>query len=153
MLQILVVCTTNSARSLMAASYLRCFIGQEAEVYSAGTAPQVVSELAIRAMLDDNIDLRAAESRPIEDFRKQSFDYIITVCDAAARDMPKKPRAQARLHYEVADPEGSLTTAVPQDEQARYIHCREEVKRQMLRFIGQHLRQPGAELQKKFTLT
>lgn len=125
----------------MAESYLRCFIGHEAEIFSAGTAPTRISDLAVDVMLDDNIDLRQATSKPIAAFKKHSFDYIITVCDTAAQDMPKKPRALARLHYGVPDPDRWVDSS-PGERLAHYIHCREDIKRQMLRFIGQYMRQP-----------
>jgi arsenate reductase len=133
MRKILVLCTGNACRSQMAEAYLRCFTGGNVEIFSAGLKPNHVHPLAVEVMLEDNIDISFAQSKHLEEFSGQHFDYLITVCKRAEDSRPADITADHHFFYDIPNPE--IPTA--EDQLTVFINVREEVKRKMLRFIGQ----------------
>ena len=55
--KILVLCTGNSCRSQIAEGYLKFFLKNRANVYSAGVDNHEINKLAIKTMKDDGIDI------------------------------------------------------------------------------------------------
>ena len=103
-IRVIFVCTGNSARSQMAEALLRREGGDAFEVVSAGVRPRGVDPLTIRALAGIGIDIRAARSKPVEEFLGQSFDYVITVCDRARESCPVFPGGAETLHWGFDDP-------------------------------------------------
>lgn len=102
--RVLILCTANSARSQMAEGVLRWLAGEEYEVFSAGTRATSVNPFAIRAMGEIGVDIRGHRSKVLTEFLAQPFDYVITVCDAAAETCPIFPGRAERLHWSFPDP-------------------------------------------------
>ena len=102
--RVLILCTANSARSQMAEGLLRNLAGDRFEVFSAGAKPSVVNPLAIQAMGELGIDIHAHRSKHLNEFLKQPFDYVITVCDTAAESCPIFPGPAQRIHWSFPDP-------------------------------------------------
>jgi arsenate reductase len=104
---VLVLCTGNSARSQMAAAFLRRHGGGHFPVYSAGTEPAAaINPLTVEVMRERGIDL--AGRRP-EHLRRYlgtvPVHTVIIVCDGAAKSCPATwPGAQRRLFWPFADP-------------------------------------------------
>ena len=88
------MCTHNSARSQMAEGLLRALAGARFEVHSAGTEATVVRPLAIRAMEEIGVDISGQESKTLERYLGEPFDYVITVCDDANEACPFFPGAK-----------------------------------------------------------
>ncbi len=102
--RVLFVCTHNSARSQMAEGLLRDRAGDRFEVTSAGTEATHVRPLAIRAMAEIGIDISRQESKTLQRYLGEPFDYVITVCDDANEACPFFPGARNRLHWSLEDP-------------------------------------------------
>jgi arsenate reductase (thioredoxin) len=102
--RVLFLCTHNSARSQMAEGMLRNLAGDRFEAFSAGTEATHVRPLAIRVMGEIGIDISGQESKTLERYLQESFDYVITVCDDANEACPFFPGAQSRLHWAFEDP-------------------------------------------------
>jgi len=100
----LFLCTHNSARSQMAEGLLRALAGDRFEAMSAGTEATHVRPLAVRAMEEIGVDISEQESKTLERYLKESFDYVITVCDDANEACPFFPGASERLHWSFEDP-------------------------------------------------
>jgi arsenate reductase len=98
-IRVLFLCTGNSARSQMAEALLRSFGGADFEVFSAGTDPKGLNPLAVEVMRETGIDISRHESKPLDRFLGQSFDYIITVCDRARDNCPTFPGDNERIHW------------------------------------------------------
>ena len=113
--RVLFLCTENSARSQMAEGILRHFSRGQVEVASAGSRPSSVHPLAVQVLAEHGIDISHHRSKSLEEFRGESFDYIITVCDRIKESCPTFPGDPARIHWSFADP-----AAVQGSEQARY---------------------------------
>ena len=98
------MCTHNSARSQMAEGLLRHLAGDRFEAYSAGTEATYVRPLAIRAMDEIGVDISSQESKTLDRYLEEPFDYVITVCDDANEACPFFPGATTRLHWSLPDP-------------------------------------------------
>lgn len=104
MIRALFVCTGNSARSQMAEGLLRWLGADRFDAHSAGTEPKGVNPLAVRAMAELGIDISHHESKSIERYTDQPWDYVITVCDRAAETCPVFVGGRQRLHWSFPDP-------------------------------------------------
>jgi len=127
-LQVLILCTGNSARSQMAEGLLRSFAGAQMDVFSAGSKPSTVNPLAIRAMAEVGIDISQQRSKHLNEFLNQPFDYVITVCDNAAETCPIFPGKAQRIHWSFPDPaavEGDET-----EKQEAFRHVRDTLAKQ-----------------------
>jgi arsenate reductase (thioredoxin) len=102
--RVLFLCTHNSARSQMAEGLLRALAGDRFEAMSAGTEATHVRPLAIRAMRELGVDISGQESKTLDRYLREPFDYVITVCDDANEACPFFPGAANRLHWSFEDP-------------------------------------------------
>lgn len=102
--RVLILCTGNSARSQMAEGLLRELAGTQFNVFSAGSKPSTVNPFAIQAMQERGIDISQQRSKHLNEFIKQPFDYVITVCDQAAETCPIFPGRAQRVHWSFPDP-------------------------------------------------
>ena len=106
----LFVCTHNSARSQMAEGFLRHLAGDRFEVASAGTEATHVRPQAVRVMNELGIDISRQESKTLDRYLGEPFDYVITVCDEANEACPFFPGAGERLHWSLPDPAAAQGT-------------------------------------------
>ena len=102
--KVLFLCTHNSARSQMAEGLLRHLAGDRFEVMSAGTEATFVRPEAMGAMAELGVDISGQESKTLERYLGEPFDYVVTVCDAANEACPVFPGAKSRLHWSFRDP-------------------------------------------------
>jgi arsenate reductase len=103
-LRVLVICTGNSARSLMAEALLRKHGGADFEVLSAGTEPKGINPLTERVLDEAGLDHSWARSKSVTEYLGQTFDYVITVCDQARQNCPVFPGVHETLHWGYEDP-------------------------------------------------
>jgi protein-tyrosine-phosphatase len=103
-LQVLFLCTRNSARSQLAEGILRQLGGDQFAVFSAGTEPATVHPLALKLLADRHIDASQQRSKHVDTFKTQSFDYVITVCDRAREDCHELPKNTHQIHWSLPDP-------------------------------------------------
>jgi arsenate reductase len=102
--RVLILCTGNSARSQMAEGLLVHDAGDRFEVESAGTKPGRVRPEAIAVMKELGIDISSHRSKHVDEFKGQSFDYVLTVCDNAKESCPVFPGYAKRIHNAFEDP-------------------------------------------------
>ena len=102
--RVLFLCTHNSARSQMAEGIMRFLSGGQVEVFSAGSQPSEVHPYAVYALANMGIDISQQQSKHFDQFRGQSFDYIVTVCDRVREACPTFPDDPQRIHWSVPDP-------------------------------------------------
>jgi arsenate reductase len=103
-IRVLVICTGNSARSVMAEALIRRYGGSDFEVHSAGTEPKGINPLTERVLDESGIDHSWARSKSVNEFLGQHFDYVITVCDQARQACPVFPGVHETLHWGYEDP-------------------------------------------------
>jgi arsenate reductase (thioredoxin) len=88
----------------MAEGLLRDIAGDRFEVFSAGTEETRVRPEAISVMAEIGVDISTQESKTLERYLGEPFDYVITVCDDANEVCPVFPGARERLHWSFPDP-------------------------------------------------
>jgi arsenate reductase len=103
-IRVLVVCTGNSARSIMAEALIRSKGGDAFRAFSAGTEPRGINPLTVRTLEEAGLDTSFARSKSVEEFLGDSFDYVITVCDEARQVCPVFPGEHESLHWGYEDP-------------------------------------------------
>ncbi|GAB3159482.1 arsenate reductase ArsC [Myceligenerans halotolerans] len=88
----LFVCVHNAGRSQMAAGFLRELSGGAVEVRSAGSEPaERINPVAVDAMLEKGIDIRAEEPKVLTTDAVQASDVVITMgCGDACPIFPGK---------------------------------------------------------------
>ncbi len=124
--RVLFLCTHNSARSQMAEGLLRAIAGARFEVHSAGTEATLVRPLAIRAMEEVGLDITGQESKTLDAYLDQPFEYVITVCDDANEACPFFPGAKNRLHWSFEDP--SRAGGSEEERLALFRRVRDEIR-------------------------
>lgn len=128
-IQVLILCTGNSARSQMAEALLRDIAGDRMDVFSAGSKPSVVNPTAIIAMAERGIDIGGYRSKHLSEFLQQPFDYVITVCDHAAEACPLFPGLARRIHWSFPDPAAVEGTA--EEKLAAFRIVRDAIEQQL----------------------
>jgi arsenate reductase len=94
----------------MAEGLLRQLAGNRFEAHSAGTEATHVRPLAVRAMDEVGVDISGQESKTLERYLREPFDYVITVCDDANEACPVFPGAKNRRHWSLPDPSAAEGT-------------------------------------------
>ncbi len=132
--RVLFLCTHNSARSQMAEGLLRYLAGDRFEVTSAGTEATSVRPEAVAAMADLGIDISGQESKTLERYLEEPFDYVITVCDDANEACPVLP-GKSRLHWSFRDPSQATGTDEERLELFRTVRdeLRERIERELVK--------------------
>ena len=103
--RILVLCTGNSCRSIMAEALFRELGGDRVAVDSAGSEPAgVVNPMTERVLDEAGLDHAWARSKSMREFLDREFDHVLTVCDDAAEACPIFPGPARRTHWSIPDP-------------------------------------------------
>ena len=103
-MRVLFLCTGNSARSQIAEGLLRHMAGDQFDVFSAGTHPKGLHPRSVEVMKELGIDITSHRSKHVEEFARQDFDYVLTVCDNAKESCPVFLGKAAQLHHSFNDP-------------------------------------------------
>lgn len=109
MLNVLFVCTGNSARSIFAETILREQGKDRFGVYSAGTKPRdKINPIALEVLRQKGHDTSALSSKHIsvyQDDNAPTFDFVFTVCDQAANEeCPTWAGQPVNTHWGLPDP-------------------------------------------------
>lgn len=110
--KVLILCTGNSARSVLGEYLLREKGRGRFEVHSAGSHPTGrVNPLAVRTLREKyGIDASGARSKSWDEFKAVQFDCVITVCDHAKEACPIWPGAPVMAHWGSPDPAAATGT-------------------------------------------
>ena len=127
---ILILCTHNSARSVLAEAMLNHWaakLGCAVKAFSAGSAPSGrINPFALAALTNAAVDTAGYRSKSWDEFIGDGVPQmriVITVCDAAAAETcPYWPGSPVKVHWGYPDPssapEESRTTAFELTRQA-----------------------------------
>jgi arsenate reductase len=104
--KVLVLCTGNSCRSVMAEALINDLGHGRYRAWSAGSVPVGYVHLkSIETLQRHSIDPGQPRSKSWDEFAEQSFDLVITVCDqAAGESCPLFPGNPKKLYWSTPDP-------------------------------------------------
>lgn len=108
-INILVLCTGNSARSILGEALFNHFGKGRVRAYSAGSQPAGrVNPQALETLEKHGVSLPEARSKSWDEFAAPGapqLDYIFTVCASAAGEVcPIWPGHPATAHWGIDDP-------------------------------------------------
>lgn len=115
---VLILCTHNSARSVLAEGmldHLAAKLGQDVQAHSAGSAPSGrINPFAIEALKNAGIDTSGYRSKSWDEFSASDappLSIVITVCDSAAAEQCPVFFGGAgqpvKVHWGYPDPSGA----------------------------------------------
>jgi arsenate reductase (thioredoxin) len=104
--KVLVLCTGNSCRSIMAEALMNDLGHGRYRAWSAGSHPAgYVHSKSVETLKRHGIDPGEPRSKSWNEFAEQAFDLVITVCDqAAGESCPLFPGKPKKLHWSTPDP-------------------------------------------------
>jgi arsenate reductase (thioredoxin) len=135
-INVLFLCTHNSARSILAEAVLNR-IGQDRfKAWSAGSSPrknQQPHPLSLQALEKAGIPTDGLRSKSWDEFGKPDaphMDLVITVCDNAANEVcPYWPGQPATAHW--GNPDPSLVEGTETQKQEAFMSTLHHMKRRM----------------------
>jgi len=103
--EVLILCTGNSCRSIMAEALVNAKLGSCVNAQSSGVKASGKVNPHAQALLEKKGYWRDEyHSKVIETVLDIPFDLVITVCDAAKETCPMFPKAVKTLHVSFEDP-------------------------------------------------
>jgi len=108
-MNVLFLCTGNSARSILAEAYLNSAGRGRFTAYSAGSHPAgKVNPFALELLEKNRLSTNGLRSKNWEEFARPGapkLDLVFTVCDnAAGETCPLWPGQPVTAHWGIADP-------------------------------------------------
>ena len=108
-MDLLFLCTGNSARSILGEALLNARAAGRIRAYSAGSDPKgEVHPLALMVLRTCELETTGLRSKSWDEYAAEGaphMDVVITVCDqAAAESCPLWPGAPVKVHWGLADP-------------------------------------------------
>ena len=105
-LNVLFLCTGNSARSIMAEAILNQLGHPGFLAFSAGSFPTgKVNPLSIATLKRHGIEPGELRSKSWDELSDKNLDLVVTVCDQAAGETcPLFPGSPKKLHWSTPDP-------------------------------------------------
>lgn len=116
---ILILCTHNSARSVLAEGMLNHLakqLGKDVRAHSAGSMPSGrINPFALEALRNAGVDISGFRSKSWDEFtgaNSPALSIVITVCDSAAAEICPIFTGQAdsppvKVHWGYPDPSGA----------------------------------------------
>lgn len=137
---VLILCTHNSARSVLGEAMLNHWagkLGKDVRAFSAGSAPSGrINPYAIEALTEAGVDTAGYRSKSWDEFsgeRAQSMRIVITVCDrAAAEACPLWRGSPVQTHWGYPDP----SNAAEADKKSAFELTRQAIGYRMLQLLA-----------------
>jgi len=104
---VLILCTGNSCRSIIAEALINKELGDSIKAYSSGVkASGKVNPNAKKILEQNNCWKDEYHSKVIEEVLDINYDLVVTVCDNANESCPIFPKNTKVTHVGFEDPDG-----------------------------------------------
>jgi len=103
--KVLVLCTGNSCRSIIAEALINSFIGGVSADSSGVKASGKVNPNAKKILKDNGIWDDKYHSKTIDKVIDNEYDLVVTVCDNAQETCPIFPKVTKVIHVSFVDPD------------------------------------------------
>lgn len=153
---VLILCTHNSARSVLSEGMLNHLakkLGKDVRAYSAGSAPSGrINPFALEALSSAGVSTEGYRSKSWDKFTEPGapeMRVVVTVCDsAAAEQCPYWPGSPVKVHWGYPDP----SNAPESDKKNAFELTRQAIGYRMLQLLQLPLDTMNTqELQKALT--
>ncbi len=105
--KVLILCTGNSCRSIMAEALINAKLGECVQAFSSGVKASGQVNPNAQALLESKGYWKDDyHSKIIETVLDNAFDLVVTVCDHAHETCPMFPKAVKTIHVGFEDPSG-----------------------------------------------
>lgn len=104
--KVLVLCTGNSCRSIIAEALINAKLDNIEAKSSGVRASGKVNPNAKKLLEEKGIWKEEYHSKTLDTMIDEDFDLIVTVCDHANESCPMFPRAIPKIHVGFEDPDG-----------------------------------------------
>ncbi len=142
--KVLFLSTGNATRSLIAEGFLRTLTGDRFDVASAGVEQGVLNPLASKVMKEAGIDISAQQPKSVAQSVKESFGYVIAICDTAKEKSPIFPFTLHLRHWSVFDPNSA--DGLPEQKTEVFRRVRDEIKCNVAQFVAETAQVAPSEL-------
>lgn len=133
MKNVLILCTGNSCRSIIAEAMINHYLADRYTAVSAGVNPSTVNPLALKVIGELGIDTRGFRSKSVSEFLdRDDLDLVITVCDHAHQTCPVFLKPIPQVHIGIADP--APHTDAP-DALSHFLACRDEIMDKVIGYL------------------
>lgn len=133
---ILVLCTGNSCRSIMAEALINHLGQGKYTAVSAGSNPVgQVHPQTLQTLARHAVPYGEPRSKSWDEFAGQSFDLVITVCDqAASESCPILFGHHKKLHWSTPDPGKATGTEedIHQAFERALLHLKRQIEKELL---------------------
>ncbi len=136
---ILVLCTGNSARSIMGEALFNTMGAGRFQAYSAGSHPSgKVSPFAIEQVQVLGYPVEGLRSKSWDEFAQPGapeMDFVVTVCDKAAGEMcPLWPGQPVTAHWGFPDP--VAVEGTDEEKRAAFAQTLRQIQRRVQLFLS-----------------
>jgi len=112
MKKVLILCTGNSCRSIMAEGMINKLLAEDLNLpvysYSSGVKASGKVNPNAKKILENNQAWKEEyHSKVLDEVIDLEFDLIVTVCDHAKETCPIFPKQAPKIHVGFKDPDGS----------------------------------------------
>ena len=101
---VLFLCTGNSARSQIAEALAAKLSGGRLRAVSAGSDPKPLHPNALRVMRARGLATAGRRPKHLGEFADRPFDYVITLCDRVREVCPEFADGPQPIHWSIPDP-------------------------------------------------
>jgi arsenate reductase len=113
----------------MAEGWARHLKGDVLDAYSAGAQPRALDGRAVKVMAEAGVDISWQRPKHMDEFKDVAFDYVVTLCAAAAEQCPRFPGLTKVIHRSFEDPPRLAQSAATEEEALGYYRrVRDEIR-------------------------
>jgi len=135
MKNVLILCTGNSCRSIMAEAFINHDLPDYWKAFSAGVEPSKLNPRAVRVMEEVGISLDNYSSKSVEEFLEREDLYlVVTVCDHARETCPVFMKPVEQVHVGFEDP-APFTDKPDEIALPKFRKVRDEIRKTLIEYL------------------